>query len=77
MSGGETIPSPAARSAGALPPAASPFENVRTGVGRLPAAQCLITVRPVTMPSVLWPKRMPYTPSVDGSRPSPITSDRS
>ena len=37
----------------------------------------VVTVSPVTTASVLWPNRMPYTPSVLFNFPSPTTADRS
>ena len=40
-----------------------------------PRTYGLVTASPVTNPSVLWAKRMPYTPSVDFRCPAPTTSD--
>lgn len=52
-------------------PGASVFRHrrrlIRYGYG-------LVTVSPVTIASVLCPKRMPYTPSVEPSRPLITTS---
>src|SRR5690606_30114724 len=42
----------------------------------LPRRQCCVTPNPVTIASVLCPKRTPYTPSVLRSRPSATTSER-
>ena len=38
-------------------------------------AYCLVMVKAVTSPSVLWANRRPYTPSVDLSFPAATTAD--